>query len=81
MSVDAKKLNNLLNAHSIFRRLDLLNKRTADCLNKRIRFQKGSIVITLKNGLDYGEMGSKHRKPALIVATIDLPKLQLRNLA
>jgi hypothetical protein len=59
----------------------LLNKRTADYLNKRIRFQKGLIVITLKNGLDYGEIGSEHRKPALIVATIDLWKLQLRNLA
>jgi hypothetical protein len=36
MSVDAKKLNNLLHTHSIFRWLDLLNKRTANCLNKRI---------------------------------------------
>jgi hypothetical protein len=29
----------------------LLNKRTAHCLNKRIRFQAGSIVITLPPGL------------------------------
>jgi hypothetical protein len=81
MSVDAKKINSLLHAHSIFRWLDLLNKRAADCLNKRIRFQKGSIVITLESGLDYGEIGSKRRKPSLIVATIDLRELQLRNLA
>jgi hypothetical protein len=64
MSVDAKKINNLLNAHSIFRWLDLLNKRTANCLNKRIQFPKGSIAITLESGLDYGEIGSKHQKPA-----------------
>jgi hypothetical protein len=35
----AEKLNNLLHTHSIFRQLDLLNKRTANCLNKRIQFQ------------------------------------------
>jgi hypothetical protein len=43
----AEKLNNLLHTHSIFRWLDLLNKRTANCLNKRIRFQTGSIVSTI----------------------------------
>jgi hypothetical protein len=31
-----KKLNNFLHTHSIFRWLDSLNKRTANCLNKRI---------------------------------------------
>jgi hypothetical protein len=31
-----EKFINLLHAHSIFRWLDLLNKRTANCLNKRI---------------------------------------------
>jgi hypothetical protein len=30
---------------------NLLNKRITHCLNKRIRFQKSSIVITLPPGL------------------------------
>jgi hypothetical protein len=46
----AEKLNNLLHTHSIFRWLDLLNKRTANCLNKRIysheASEAGSIVWT-----------------------------------
>ena len=32
----AEKLNNLLHKHSVFRWLDLLNKRTANRLNKRL---------------------------------------------
>ena len=70
MSVDAEKLNNLLHAQTIRRRLNsynfdagldygkttgskhqkraqLLNKRTANCLNKRIRFQAGTTVSTI----------------------------------
>jgi hypothetical protein len=35
---------NFLQPQSIRSWLDLLNKRTANCLNKRIRFQAGSIV-------------------------------------
>jgi hypothetical protein len=81
MSVDANKLTTSSMRTASFAGSVLLNKRTANCLNKRIQFQKGSIVITLKNGLDYGKIGSKHQKPASIVATIDLRKLQLRNLA
>jgi hypothetical protein len=43
----AEKLNSLLHTHSIFRWLDLLNKRITHCLNKRIRFQAGPIVATI----------------------------------
>jgi hypothetical protein len=43
----AEKLNNLLHTHSIFCWLDLLNKRTANCLNKRISPKPQSIRSAL----------------------------------
>jgi hypothetical protein len=50
-----EKPNNLLNTHSIFRWLDLLNKRTANYLNKRIysheASEAGSIVCTIAAGI------------------------------
>jgi len=64
----AKKLNIILHTHSIFRWLNLLNKRIMHCLNKRIRFQAGSnsrnyslrLVATKKSSLSRFMMASLH---------------------
>jgi hypothetical protein len=71
----AEKLNPFLQTHSIFRWLDLLNKRTANCLNKRIRFQKGSIVTTLPFCLAMKKQRRRSSEASSIVATIAVRKV------
>jgi hypothetical protein len=61
----AEKLNNPLHKHSIFRWLDLLNKRITHCLNKRIYSHEASeadsIVCTIAAGIVRTKIQTIHR--------------------